>query len=451
MSTNDVHLGRGQQICRKQDIIRSTIINNIKKGVYAGRLPNTHSLAKELGVNHKTLGKVLKQLSSEGILLRKRGIGTIIKNLPELKINLRGISPDSTFFKQACALSECKISVTDSDKDHVDISRATSESFIHELMDLQPIDILLKNKNLYDLLPEQALRAFKFKGSLYALPMSYSAEIHYINKNLLKKNHVPIPDPDMTLDDFVKYAKKFRDGYFYGTMPDFTRFLPYLWHVGLPVTTDDSVIIDYLCKKESINAFESFRMLYRHSYSPEWEKTWFQLYRDFAEGRTAVLTTGAYLFQTLSEEAKQRTILNPLCSHGVSKTRLYADGYSIKKTCSDLDNARKFLEGLLDDTVQEAFSKEGMPLPAYPKFRKDIHPIFPHVMQNAHPLIEGFPYFLIGFMNREFWRFMNSNLSAEKWLNEILPKAEILRKAAEDKYPAIDILKFNLTDVLRPP
>jgi len=59
------------------------IRNKIFSGEYSEneRIPSEPLLAKELGISRATLREALKQLESEGILLRKHGVGTFVKSV----------------------------------------------------------------------------------------------------------------------------------------------------------------------------------------------------------------------------------------------------------------------------------------------------------------------------------------------------------------------------------
>ncbi len=62
----------------KQDEIIRVIQERIKNGTYKDFLPKDITLAKELEVNPKTLGKAIRQLVAQGILVRRRHVGTQI-------------------------------------------------------------------------------------------------------------------------------------------------------------------------------------------------------------------------------------------------------------------------------------------------------------------------------------------------------------------------------------
>lgn len=63
----------------KQGKIVEELLRRIREGVYEEKLPLSQDLAKEFGVNFKTINKALNQLVTDGILFRKKGCGTFIR------------------------------------------------------------------------------------------------------------------------------------------------------------------------------------------------------------------------------------------------------------------------------------------------------------------------------------------------------------------------------------
>src|SRR5699024_6130870 len=65
----------------KYEMIANKIRQRIREGVYSvgSLIPDQVSLAKEFGVSRMTVKKGMDILELEGLILRKRGAGTLVK------------------------------------------------------------------------------------------------------------------------------------------------------------------------------------------------------------------------------------------------------------------------------------------------------------------------------------------------------------------------------------
>lgn len=62
----------------KAEQVYSVVLSRIREGTYRAKLPNELELAEELAVNAKTVAKALRVLSEEGVVERKRHMGTFV-------------------------------------------------------------------------------------------------------------------------------------------------------------------------------------------------------------------------------------------------------------------------------------------------------------------------------------------------------------------------------------
>ncbi|MCU1439157.1 MAG: sugar transporter substrate-binding protein [Rhodoglobus sp.] len=89
------------------------------------------------------------------------------------------------------------------------------------LLDLDSVNSILDESGYSD----SALSTGKIDDTLYALPVSLSAQAMFVNERILKASGVKLPDDDTwTWDDFADFAKKISDagnGAYYGA--DITR------------------------------------------------------------------------------------------------------------------------------------------------------------------------------------------------------------------------------------
>ena len=67
----------------KKDQISETIRTRIRQGTYSDKIPGERSLAAEFGMDFKTVNRAIGELVDEGILVRRRGLGTFIAPVDE--------------------------------------------------------------------------------------------------------------------------------------------------------------------------------------------------------------------------------------------------------------------------------------------------------------------------------------------------------------------------------
>ncbi|HOK55930.1 MAG TPA: GntR family transcriptional regulator [bacterium] len=73
----------------KLEVLKEKLLYEIFKKNPGEKLPTEHELAKIYGVNRSTVNKVLSLLENEGLIERKTGIGSIIKEKNERRLNYR--------------------------------------------------------------------------------------------------------------------------------------------------------------------------------------------------------------------------------------------------------------------------------------------------------------------------------------------------------------------------
>lgn len=71
----------------KRPLLHTSTADTLRKMIFSGdtfaegdRLPSEPDLARELGISRTTLREALQQLEGEGLLLRRHGIGTFVRN-----------------------------------------------------------------------------------------------------------------------------------------------------------------------------------------------------------------------------------------------------------------------------------------------------------------------------------------------------------------------------------
>ena len=71
---------------KKQDLVKSWIMDRIDRGIYTGKLPGVSKLAEELKVNPLTVSRAMDTLYAEGIIEKKSRVGTFVRNKKRLAL-----------------------------------------------------------------------------------------------------------------------------------------------------------------------------------------------------------------------------------------------------------------------------------------------------------------------------------------------------------------------------
>ena len=79
------HFDDAQGGGRASDRVRTHVEQQIRSGAWpvGGRVPTEAELAAELNVSGITVGRTLRRLAQEGVLVRRRG-GVIANHIPEI-------------------------------------------------------------------------------------------------------------------------------------------------------------------------------------------------------------------------------------------------------------------------------------------------------------------------------------------------------------------------------
>jgi len=120
-------------------------------------------------------------------------------------------------------------------------------------------DYLKKEKSISntDFFP-QALDAFKYKGTFYAIPRDVSNLVVYYNKDIFDKYNVQYPSEKWSFEDLLMTCLKLKKNQFAVSFEEAPLFwLPYLWSNGGGLISKnlDSIIID---KPQSIEALQFY-------------------------------------------------------------------------------------------------------------------------------------------------------------------------------------------------
>jgi len=235
----------------------------------------------------------------------------------------------------------------------------------------------LKNDNLIskkDFFPE-ALKAFKYKSSLYALPRDISNLVIYYNKDIFDKFHVSYPDNNWDFKEFLVTARKLTKDLnddkktdIFGTgFEDLSLFwMPFLWSNGGGIVSPDlkTVLIDKPESLEAIQFYADLRNKY-HVAPTASEAGSAKMMQLFMQGKLAMQINGRWSVPRLRKDVNFRWDIAEF-PKGKAGSIVDADasGWAISKMSVHKAESWRLIKFLASKNVCLSFTKSGLVVPA---------------------------------------------------------------------------------------
>lgn len=222
---------------------------------------------------------------------------------------------------------------------------------------------------------KKALDCFTFDGKIYAIPRDVSDLVIYYNKDLFRKNNVPFPKPDWTMEEYKKTAIKLskdtnNDGLndVWGTSfeTDVIFWLPYLMSSGASVLSEDGkrITINEPAATDAIQKYADLANKFNAApqKSQSASLTMAQL---FLQEKIAMHLSGRWLVPKYREEAKfdWDIVSFPKGTAG-SVVNIDASGYALSKSSKHKNEALKFLSYISSKQSLDTLTKSGLIVPA---------------------------------------------------------------------------------------
>ncbi len=239
----------------------------------------------------------------------------------------------------------------------------------------------------------EALKALSWKGVLYAVPRDISSLVIFYNKDLFKKNNVPYPHDDWTMQEFLETAKKMTNDGVFGISfeEDSLFYLPYLMSFGGGILSDDlsELIIDSPNSIEALEFYSNLRKKY-HVAPLKSESASATMAQMFLQQRLAMHLSGRWLVPKYRLDANfdWDVVRFPAGACG-SIVPLDASGWAITKSSKNKDLAYKLVNFLSSKQSSQKFTESGLITPARKDVAESEYFIDNHKPQNAKVFIDA--------------------------------------------------------------
>jgi len=260
-----------------------------------------------------------------------------------------------------------------------------------------------------DFYPE-ALAAFRWKGTLMAVPQNLSSLVVFYNRDLFRRAGVPEPPDDWTWDDFLNAARRLTrdadgDGtpeqYGLGIEASLTRAAPFIWQNGGElVDNPDRPLFLTVAKQASFQALRWFCELQtRHHVVPDaaGEKAEDSESR-FLSGRTAMFLNSRRGVPNYRQIRTFDWDVAPLPRGKQRAGVLHSDAYFMARACRDKEAAWRFIEFANSDEGQRLVVRSGRTVPSRRAVAESpdfLEPVLPpkrsRVFLDTLPHLRAFP------------------------------------------------------------
>ena len=216
----------------------------------------------------------------------------------------------------------------------------------------------------------KATEALSRNGKIYGIPRDVSNLVIFYNKEIFDKNHLPYPNANTTIAEFLELAQKTTDkaNGIYGISfeEDPLFYLPYLMSEGGGLLADDgqTEILETTPSQSAISFYSDLRNKY-HVAPKKSESASLTMAQMFLQGKLAMHLTGRWLVPKYRESAEFDWDIAqfPKGTKG-SIVPLDASGWAISKDSKHKTEAAKLIKFLSSKESLEKFSQSGLIVPA---------------------------------------------------------------------------------------
>ena len=359
----------------KASLVKNHILDAMECGEFANgkRLPGAKKMAAELNVSQAVVQSVLDSFVCEGVLFAvPRGGSYVHPNWREriLQTNLTAFLTDRPWYDTLEQILKDKtpdLHLTGEFKKSIFEIRTTTYVQAHhdEYMDLANLfDECFFDKSDIELKP---FDSFYFNGKLVGIPFMYSPRVMFYNPEILAENGCPEPNPDWTWDDFIAIIMKLRDNVEPAKIIYWTPEL-YSWmtivarnggslfnpHLADPVRIDSEETIRGLEKVQVLG-----QLMNRNVGKDNSRSFW-------NEGSVAFHIGGRDRVPLIEKYGlcNWKVVPLPLIAEGIDTTMQITELLCVRKSCTNLDNAKKLIQIILSHEFQDSLAsyRYGIPI-----------------------------------------------------------------------------------------
>lgn len=230
----------------------------------------------------------------------------------------------------------------------------------------------LKESDFY----QEALDAFRFKGTLLCLPQNVSSLVVYYNKDLFTQAGVSEPRAGWSWSEFLRAAKRLTrdsdgdgktDVYGVGTDPTLIRLASFVWQAGAEIVDDTEAPTRMtLLSDDAVRAMKFFIELRRvHGVAPSAAEAASEDYETrFAAGRLGMLLESRRTTAMLREVRALNWDVAPLPRDAREATILHSDAYCMAGSSSRKEAAFRFVSYALGPEGASLIARSGRTVPS---------------------------------------------------------------------------------------
>jgi multiple sugar transport system substrate-binding protein len=241
---------------------------------------------------------------------------------------------------------------------------------------IEPIGPLLEKSTTLkeDMYYQEALNAFRYKGTLMCLPQNVSNLVVYYNKDLFNKAGIPLPARDWTWADFVNAAQRLTSVdaggqkiYGVGIEPQIIRVAPFIWSNGGDIVDNwehpTKLTLQEPLAREAIQAFIDLQVQYKVAPN-EAEAKAENVEARFINGRLAMYFQSRAVTPALREINTFDWDVAPLPRFKQPASILHSDAYCISAASQHKDLAWAFVEYAQGPDGQRRAAELGRTVPS---------------------------------------------------------------------------------------
>lgn len=360
--------------------IRNHVLDQLESGVWRGgdKLPGARKIAAETGISFLTVQAALDSLGREGILDFLPRKGTFVHPTWHRRIlqhNLTAFDPDRyrpLLGGKSGILARHLPSLRLAEKFPQSIFEIrTTISILRERPEYMDLSALV-GQACPDLaaFETRAFDAFRHDEALDGVPLIFSPRVMLYNPKLLWKAGCPRPTPGWTVDDLLNAVrplrKKLGDGQAFGWCVGSYLWMNFILRAGgslLEPGADDPVRID---SPETVRGLEWLELLRRESGATGGIMLGESgVLRQFVQGKLAFTVQPReclWLLRNAGFDDWDAAPL-PLIPGGRDVNVQATDVLCIRRSCTDLEQARHFLHAMLSEPVQDELARVGYGIP----------------------------------------------------------------------------------------
>lgn len=216
----------------------------------------------------------------------------------------------------------------------------------------------------FDLAPfyPQSIKALSWEGKIYAIPRDVSNLVIFYNKDIFNKYKIPYPNPNWTMEDFLKTSQKLTHepnvfGISFEEEPLF--YLPYLTSNG-----GDFEDINSKNSQTALKFYSDLRNKYHVAPSKD-EIASATMAQMFLQGKIAMHLSGRWLVPKYREEANFNwDVINFPKGEKGSIVPLDASGWAVAKSSKHKKEAIELVKFLASKSSSSKFAQSGLIVPA---------------------------------------------------------------------------------------